>query len=102
MAALDPNAAQAAMNSMVPGAGGGGGGGGMPSAAAESAVAANLIRAVPPTRVLVLLNMVTEAELMDPQEYEVGSSCLRVKVSALHPCFWGQLSWNLYEILMHY
>eukprot|EP00904_Undaria_pinnatifida_P003298 jgi/Undpi1/1296/HiC_scaffold_11.g04688.m1 len=70
MAALDPNAAQAAMNSMVPGAGGGGGGGGMPSAAAESAVAANLIRAVPPTRVLVLLNMVTEAELMDPQEYE--------------------------------
>ena len=74
MAALDPNAAQAAMNSMVQGGGGGGGGGGMPSAAAESAVAANLIRAVPPTRVLVLLNMVTEAELMDPQEYEVSSS----------------------------
>lgn len=69
MAALDPNAAHAAMNALVQG---GGGGGGMPSAAAESAVAANLIRAIPPTRVLVLLNMVTEAELTDPQEYEVS------------------------------
>lgn len=70
MAALDPNAAHAAMaaamapGSVLPPAG-------MPSAAAESAVAANLIRAIPPTRVLVLLNMVTEEELTDPQEYEV-------------------------------
>lgn len=69
MAALDPNAAQAAMNPMAMGVASGSGG--MPSAAAESAVAANLIRAIPPTRVLVLLNMVTEAELTDPQEYEV-------------------------------
>lgn len=68
MAALDPNAvpAQAAMMPMAPSTGG------VPSAAAESAVAANLIRAIPPTRVLVLLNMVTEAELADPQEYEVS------------------------------
>lgn len=66
MAALDPNAAHAAMNSMVPGPSN------VPSPAAESAVAANLIRAIPPTRVLVLLNMVTEAELADPQEYEVS------------------------------
>lgn len=73
MAALDPSAAQAAMANLAQaGAGGGAGGpGGVPSAAAESAVAANLIRAIPPTRVLVMLNMVTEAELTDPQEYEV-------------------------------
>lgn len=67
MAALDPNAAQAAMASLAQG-----GPGVVPSPAAESAVAANLIRAIPPTRVLVMLNMVTEAELTDPQEYEVG------------------------------
>lgn len=74
MAALDPNAAQAAMANLVQAGAGGGAGGGAgvaPSAAAESAVAANLIRAIPPTRVLVMLNMVTEAELTDPQEYEV-------------------------------
>ncbi|CAN0218966.1 unnamed protein product [Ectocarpus sp. 6 AP-2014] len=65
MAALDPNASQAAMASLAQG-----GAGAVPSAAAESAVAANLIRAIPPTRVLVMLNMVTEAELRDPQEYE--------------------------------
>lgn len=67
MAALDPNAAQATMASLAQG-----GAGVVPSPAAESAVAANLIRAIPPTRVLVMLNMVTEAELTDPQEYEVG------------------------------
>lgn len=75
MAALDPNAAQAAMASLAQAGVGGGAGvgaGAVPSAAAESAVAANLIRAIPPTRVLVMLNMVTEAELADPQEYEVG------------------------------
>lgn len=69
MAALDPNASQAAMASLAQG-----GAGAVPSAAAESAVAANLIRAIPPTRVLVMLNMVTEAELRDPQEYEVGGT----------------------------
>lgn len=80
MAALDPNAAQAAQAAAVPPA--------VPAAgvtsslAAESAVAANLVRAIPPTRVLVLLNMVTEEELRDPQEYEarrslaVQSNCL--------------------------
>lgn len=68
MAALDPSTAQATMSSMIPPATAGPG---VPSAAAESAVAANLIRAIPPTRVLVLLNMVTEEELSDPQEYEV-------------------------------
>lgn len=73
MAALDPSAAQAAMANLVQaGAAGAGGAGAVPSAAAESAVAANLIRAIPPTRVLVMLNMVTEAELTDPQEYEVS------------------------------
>ena len=66
MAALDPNASQGLLASTVPGPTN------VPSAAAESAVAANLIRAVPPTRVLVLLNMVSEAELADQQEYEVS------------------------------
>eukprot|EP00903_Cladosiphon_okamuranus_P010716 g10128.t1 len=72
MAALDPSAAQAAMANLVQAGAGGGASsaGAVPSAAAESAVAANLIRAIPPTRVLVMLNMVTEAELADPQEYE--------------------------------
>lgn len=69
MAALDPNAAKAAITSMIPPATANPG---VPSAAAESAVAANLIRAIPPTRVLVLLNMVTVEELTDSQEYEVG------------------------------
>lgn len=73
MAALDPGAAQAAMAALQSGSAGGAvAGAGVPSAAAESAVAANLIRAIPPTRVLVMLNMVTEEELTDPQEYEVG------------------------------
>lgn len=77
MAALDPNAGQAAMQSMVQGPSG------VPSPAAESAVAANLIRTVPPTRVLVLLNMVSEAELTDPQEYEVR---LRTKSADVPIC----------------
>lgn len=67
MAALDPNAAQAAMANLIQG-----GAGVVPSPAAQATVAANLIRAIPPTRVLVMLNMVTEAELTDPQEYEVS------------------------------
>lgn len=69
MAALDPNAAHSALATAMPGATSVPP---VPSAAAESAVAANLIRAVPPTRVLVLLNMVSEAELSDQQEYEVS------------------------------
>lgn len=69
MAALDPNAAHSALATAIPVAASVPP---VPSAAAESAVAANLIRAVPPTRVLVLLNMVSEAELADQQEYEVS------------------------------
>lgn len=103
MAALDPNAGQAAMQSMVQGPSG------VPSPAAESAVAANLIRTVPPTRVLVLLNMVSEAELTDPQEYEVrlrtlkcrrvsgciaipGHACLRLCRIAC--CYWRRRLWE--------
>lgn len=79
MAALDPSAAQAAMAALQSGSTGGAvAGAGVPNAAAaESAVAANLIRAIPPTRVLVMLNMVTEEELTDPQEYEVGRTGMR-------------------------
>lgn len=69
MAALDPNVAHSALATAMPGAASVPP---VPSAAAESAVAANLIRAIPPTRVLVLLNMVSEAELADQQEYEVS------------------------------
>ncbi|CAM9759550.1 unnamed protein product [Discosporangium mesarthrocarpum] len=65
MAALDPSAARTMMESMGQGVGG------IQSAAvAESVVAANLVRTSAPTRVLVLLNMVTEEDLADPQEYE--------------------------------
>lgn len=83
MAALDPSAAAAAMAAAMAPAGtlpppG------VPSAAAESAVAANLIRAIPPTRVLVLLNMVTEEELTDPQEYDVGAEENYIEKKRVH------------------
>ncbi len=40
-------------------------------AVTEAAVAVNLVRAMPPTTVLILLNMVQEDELKDEEEYEV-------------------------------
>ncbi len=40
-------------------------------AVTEAAVAVNLVRAMPPTTVLILLNMVQEDELKDEDEYQV-------------------------------
>ncbi len=47
-------------------------------AVTEAAVAVNLVRAMPPTTVLVLLNMVQEDELKDEEEYEVPPFVLSV------------------------
>jgi splicing factor U2AF 65 kDa subunit len=55
------------------------------AAAAAAAAAASSVRAMAPTRVLVLLNMVLEEELLDDQDYsDVSRYCFNPTITILH------------------